>query len=67
MDSKSKTTVYSDNTCPHCSGQIDYASLHQYFFANECRLDFEYQCPHCLKIINVDVEAIPAFKFEKAQ
>lgn len=61
MKSKSRTIVCSDNTCPHCKGQINYSSLYLYFQDLERHTDFEYQCPHCLKIINVAVEVVPAF------
>jgi len=63
MKQQSKTTIFSDCECPYCSQSINYDMLYQRFCKFTYPVDFEYPCPHCKKLIGVEVESIPAFKF----
>jgi hypothetical protein len=67
MKKKSKTAVYSDCECPHCSRDVSYDVVYQRFFNLACSVtEFEIPCTHCWKPIQVFVEPIPAFTFNKA-
>lgn len=66
MKSHSSVTIYSDNTCPFCGGEIGYSDLYQHFFALCCSTNFEYACPHCKKVFSVEAELIPSFHIERA-
>ena len=47
--------------CPNCDANLS-ESLFQYFHSfADYSMNFEYQCPHCTAIIDVEVEAIPQF------
>lgn len=46
--------------CPNCDADLS-ESLFMYFQGGDCSMNFEYQCPHCSAIIDVEVEAVPQF------
>lgn len=47
--------------CPNCEADLS-ESLFKYFHSGgDYSMNFEYQCPHCGAIIDVEVEAVPQF------
>lgn len=64
MKKQSSTMVFSDCECPYCSQTVNYDKLYQKFFEFACPSDFEYLCPHCGKLIQINVEPVPTFSFE---
>lgn len=66
MKKQSVAYVYSDSECPHCSQVVNYDRVYQKFFELASPSGFEYPCPHCEKLIEVSVEPVPAFTFNKA-
>ena len=52
------------NRCPHCEEYLE-DEIYQYWLEGDYPENFDFECPHCKNVFDVEVERIPSFTCSK--